>query len=576
MCGIVGIWNQADREAVAQMARSVSHRGPDGLDYRIVGNSSYGASRLAIVGEPYASAIFHDPESGSVIMLNGEIYNIELLRTRLVKSGCVFRTDLESEVILHLYRRDGLNFVRELQGMFAIAIADDSGLVLARDRIGIKPLYYSSTKEGILFGSEIKAILAYPGYHARLNISALEEITVFGYIHSRDTTLFENIHQIEPGTIISFSRDGQQIYKYWRAPEASYFNKERHLDYPTALRQLKSIIIESLDNLLSHGSHPFGIYLSGGIDSTILTLVAKNILGYPVTTFTLSDDSDNADLLAAKEVSNKLGTHHIERKVSVDDYFNTIEHFVEHYEAVVAGGVFDIHGGIAFHLLSETVSNYVKVALSGEGADELFGGYYWIYTHPLGFADRIRNRLRQLCSSGEKVFQIVNNIFPLPEDEFTYRRNLFNALIEGGLSNYHLQSVDRSAGAFGFEVRPAYLFDELADFALNLPIEYKVPDKQITKRILKEVFMPELEKLGLDWVTNRLKIGMPAAISSLEPIINQRINDLFDDTILMHHPLRNYLLSKTDMYLFNIFAKTFLPEDLYALPNCVSEQIPSH
>lgn len=227
-------------------------------------------------------------------------------------------------------------------------------------------------------------------------------------------------------------------------------------------------------------------------------------------------------------------------------------------------------------MLSETVADYVKVALSGEGADELFGGYYWIYTHPLGFADRIRNRLNQLHLSEGSIHQIVNDLFPFPEDELTYRRNAFNALAKGGLANYHLQSVDRSAGAFGFEVRPAYLFDDLSSFALSLPIEYKVPDKQTTKGILKEAFKPELEKLGLDWIPNRLKEGMPAAISNIALIISQRIEDLIDDSALTQHPMRDYLQSKTDIYLFDIFAKTFLPESVYALQDCFSQQVSSH
>lgn len=568
MCGIVGIWNQADREIVAQMAQSVSHRGPDGLDWSIVGHSSVGASRLAIEGDQHASAIYRDMDNNIVVMLNGEIYNIESVRSELVSQGCVFQTDLEIEVLCQLYKRDGVEFVKKLQGMFAIAIIDDNRLVLVRDRFGIKPLYYANLSGRVLFGSEIKSILVHPDVKAHLNIPALEEITVFGYIYSPEKTLFEGIIQVEPGTVVVFSEDGQSIKRFWQIPEASYYNPEYHLDYSNAVIHLRQLIIETMDLLLKHGSHPVGIYLSGGLDSTILALVTRKILGYPVTTFTLADGSETEDLLAARKVSKKLGTKHVERRVTVDDYFNKLNHFVQHYESLVAGGVFDIHGGVAFHLLSETVSEHVKVAYSGEGADELFGGYYWIHTHPLGFSDRIRNRL-QFNPKGNGTHKLVDNLFPLPEDERVYQRNVFDALIKGGLANYHLQSVDRSAGAFGFEIRPAYLSDNLADFALNLPIEYKVPDKQITKRILKEAFRPELEKLGLDWVPNRLKEGMPAAISGLVPIINHQIEDFIVDSALTHHPLRNYLLNKTDIYFYNIFAKAFLAESTYAIQDCI-------
>ena len=571
MCGIAGILNQSDEHVVMKMAQSVAQRGPDGLDLLTMDNGSLGASRLAILGDPNASAIFYDAETNMAIMLNGEIYNIGALRKDLARAGGVFHTDLESEVVLELYRRQGLDFAKRLQGMFAIAILDGNQLILARDRFGIKPLYYADIGHRVLFGSEIKAILAHPEFTAKLYLPALEEINAFGYVYSLDKTLFDGIIQVEPGTVAVFSEGQQALRRFWQAPQASYFDQERHLDFSSAVSGLRNLIIETVELLLSHGNHPIGIYLSGGIDSTILTLVARTILGYPVTTFTLADSSETADLLAAREVAKELGTRHIERRVTVNDYFNSLNHFVQHYEAVVAGGVFDIHGGVAFHLLSEMVSDHVKVALSGEGADELFGGYYWIYTHPLGFADRIKNRLEEMNTNGERVRRIVNNLFPFPENEHVYRRNVFDALIRGGLANYHLQSVDRSSGAFGFEIRPAYLFDDLAAFALNLPIEYKVPNKQVTKWILKEAFKPEFEKLGLDWVVTRLKEGMPAAVSSLAPIISQRIEDSIDDSAFTRHPLRKYLRSKTDMYLFDIFTETFLPEAIYAVQDCATQ-----
>ena len=570
MCGITGIWNQSDNASIAEMTRSLAHRGPDGLDWMIAGNSSVGASRLAIVGDPNASAIIRDSEANISVMLNGEIYNVGDLRTELIAAGFTFHTDLETEVVAKLYTKYGIDFAERLKGMYAIAILDGDCLILARDRFGVKPLYYTKAGHKVIFGSEIKSILVHPDVKACLNIQALEEITVFGYVYSPDKTLFKGITQVEPGTVVIFSEDGQSKKMFWQIPEASYLNPEHHLDYSTAVIQLKQLIIETMDLLLKHGSHPVGIYLSGGLDSTILALVARKIFGYPVTTFTLADGSETADLLAAREVSSKIGTKHVERRVTVDDYFDKLNHFVQHYESLVAGGVFDIHGGVAFHLLSETVSEHVKVAFSGEGADELFGGYYWIHTHPLGFSDRIRNRV-QFIPNENGTHTLVNSLFPLPEDEYVYQRNVFDALIKGGLANYHLQSVDRSAGAFGFEIRPAYLFDDLAAFALNLPIEYKALNKQLTKRILREAFKPELEQLGLDFVLTRLKEGMPAAVSGLAPLITERMEAAIDDSAFSQHPLKSYLRCKSDLYLFNVFAETFHLGVECALQDCVTQ-----
>jgi asparagine synthase (glutamine-hydrolysing) len=207
MCGIVGILNQSDEQIVMKMVQSVAHRGPDGLDSLITQYGSLGASRLAIMGNPNASAIFYDAETNVEVMLNGEIYNIEALRQDLAADGCVFHTDLESEVISKLYKREGLDFATQLKGMFAIAILDGDQLVLARDRFGIKPLYYAKIGQRVLFGSEIKAILAHPEFKAKLYLPALEETNVFGYIHSLDRTFFDGITQVEPGTVVAFCED---------------------------------------------------------------------------------------------------------------------------------------------------------------------------------------------------------------------------------------------------------------------------------------------------------------------------------------------------------------------------------
>ncbi len=556
MCGIAGIWNQADEGIMRAMVQAVAHRGPDGLAWSASGRHSVGAARLAIVGDPTAPAVFRDPITGLIALLNGEIYNYHSLRMELHRQGDFFRTDLEAEVICRLYARYGAGFASRLKGMFAIAILDGDRLVLARDRFGIKPLYYVQQGGKVAFGSEIKALLACPGITPQLNLAALAQIAVFGYICSPTYTLFLGIRQVQPGSVLVFDVDKTQVCRFGELPPARYLGESEEDDYEAAVAHLREHIIEMTATLLSHGNQPKGLYLSGGLDSSTIALVARAILGQPLSTFTLGDSRAGEDFAAARAVAARLGTQHVARVVDVEDYFAALDDFVYHYEMLVAGGVFDIHGAMAFHLLTETVSQHVRVAFSGEGADELFGGYYWIYTHPLGFSDRIRARLQQLPRESQ-VWRQVEDLFPQPEDELAYRRNLLDALVRSGLANYHLQSVDRSCGAFGFEVRPAYLYDDLADYALSLPIEYKVPDGNTTKRILRDAFRPEFKQLGLEWVLTRRKLGMPAALGNLAGLIAERMAAEVTDADFASHPLRPYLASKVDVYLFRKFAECF-------------------
>ena len=441
--------------------------------------------------------------------------------------------------------------------MFAIAIIDDSQLVLARDRFGIKPLYYTEVDKSVLVCSEIKGILCHPKVSPILNTTALEETRVFGYVHSQDETFFQSIKQVSPGTAMCFNSGGIISHQcFGTLPKARYLNGFPVYDYPAATRETRRRVIQAAERMFQHGSMEKGLYLSGGIDSTTLALVARRELGYPLQTFTLADSPDTDDLKAARMVAQTLGTEHREFLVSIEDYWRWLPDYVAHYESLMAGGVFHIQGGLAFHMLSRFVAQHVRVAFSGEGADELFGGYYWIYTHPLGFSDRIRGNLSAV-KENERLRNLVETLFPQPEEEKLYRRNLFDDLLRGGLSNYHLQSVDRSGGAFGFEIRPLYLDDDLSQWAMELPIEYKVPDKNMTKKILRDAFEEDYKKLGLAWVPKRLKMGMPSAIAKLDTEIHKKVDQAISDEEIHQHPLGKILGSKINLLIFDIFDHIF-------------------
>ena len=557
MCNIIVTYNEARPEILRAMAKTVRHRGPDSLEVWHNARHGIAACRLSIFGDPNAPMIYHDACTGRTVLINGEIYNYVDLWKELNRAGEFACTDLEAELIARLFQLHGESFAEKLQGMFAIVILDGYRIVLARDRFGIKSLYFTRLGKRILFSSEIKGILAHPDVTPALNPIALRETRVFGYVVSSDRTFFQDIYQIKPGHVRTIDEAGrEQEQPFGSIPKAHYMNGRPNPDYAESVRTTRKMMLDTVDKMFGHGDMDKGIFLSGGVDSSTIALAASLHNGKRVRTFTLADSDDTPDLLAARQVARALKTEHREYRVTSRDYWRWLPDYVAHFEGLMAGGVFHIQGGLAFHILTSFISQQVKVAFSGEGADELFGGYYWIYTHPLGFSDRIRNNLATI-SDDPDLSSVVDGLFPEPEDEVVYRKNLFDFLLRGGLANYHLQSVDRSAGAFGMEIRPLYLGDSLSQWAMNLPIEYKVPDKQTTKKILKDAFRQDFIKLGLETVLTRQKMGMPSAISNIDKEIMETVEKAITAEDVVVHPLGAILGSKINLLMFDLFEHIF-------------------
>jgi asparagine synthase (glutamine-hydrolysing) len=498
-------------------------------------------------------------EGGSLVLLNGELYDYRGLADGL-GLATLDPLDPEADLIHRLAQYDGLHGLTRLRGMFSVVVMDDKRTLLARDRLGIKPLFYSVVDGEVVFGSEMKAVLADPRVPTMLDEQALDETAVFGYISSPDRTPFANIKQVPPGSIVEVSDGRVRVHRYWEPEPARHVGAESCADSAEAVLDC---LRNGLEQMLQHDPLEKGFYLSGGVDSSLLVMLAAQAHGEAPLTFTLADRDDTPDLLAARAVANAVGANHHEFRVTLDDYLQELPIFVQHYENVIAGGVFDIHGGMAYQMLSRKISEHVRVAFSGEGADELFGGYYWSYTHPLGFSDRIRGRLEAI-GSPDAVAEQVDALFPRPEDESAYRRNLFDFLIRGGLSNYHLWSVDRSCSAFGFEVRPAYLHDDLVELALSLPVEAKVLGRD-TKRVLKAAARPVFEHYGVSHLLGRQKFGMPAAVDRIAPQVEDLACGLVSDADLASHPSRRLVKSPLDAVMFDLFHYVFV-ENRGALP----------
>ncbi len=557
MCGICGVAGRADSVMAERMLTSIGHRGPDSFDISTSGHASVGGCRLAIIGS--TSSPLPRSEGPAVLLFNGEIYNYRALACDLAVSP-LDSLDPEAHLIQLLIEREGWGGLARLHGMFSVVAIGPERMLLARDRLGIKPLFYSTVGDEVVFGSEMKAILAHPGVSTTLDEQALDETAVFGYMSSRERTPFASIKQVPPGSVVEIAGGSVRVHQYWEPEPARNGEEESSAHQAEGVREC---LRSGLAQMLEHDPLGKGFYLSGGVDSSLLVMLAAQSQADPPLTFTLADADDVPDLLAARSVAKAVGADHHEFRVTVADYLRELPVFVHHYENVVAGGVFDIHGGMAFQMLSRRISEHVRVAFSGEGADELFGGYYWSYTHPLGFSDRIRGRL-EAVGSPSAVAEQVSSLFPHPEDESVYRRNLFDFLIRGGLSNYHLWSVDRSCSAFGFEVRPAYLHDDLVELALSLPIEAKVLGSE-TKRVLKEAARPLFDYYGVSELLNRKKTGMPAAVERIAPQIETLARELVSEADLASHPFRRWVKSPLDAVMFDLFHHMFV-DNRGALP----------
>jgi len=560
MCGICGYFGKNDLLLLNRMLNVIRHRGPD--DYRLcrVGEHCMGAARLEIEGGAEATQPLVDDETGIAIVFNGEIYNYKNLYDDLVKNGVKNFPRTEIEVIKNLYLHDSDTFPAKLRGMFAIVVLDTWGkrIILTRDPIGIKPLYYTIQGDKLTFASEIKGLLQIETLTPELDIEVLEGLMTFGYVFQQDRTLFKNIFQVKPGTTMTF--DGHRISEsvYYEIPPAKYMDKNAgNVSLDESANIIRQLFEDAVQAQMNHGDQGKAFYLSGGVDSTFMVSAAAQISSYPITAYTLANDESSEDLQYARKVSKALNIEHREISVDMRDYLDAVPDYIHHYENIIAGGVFDIHGGIAFHILSKEISKEFKIAFSGEGADELFGGY-WTYTYPLGFADRIKKRCLQVGAQGS-VKKELDELFPQPEDALIYRKNLLNWLVKGGLSNYHLCCIDRSCGAFGFEIRPVYLDLMLMDKALRLPIEFKLGSAGVqTKLILKEAARPLFGKLGLEAILSRQKLGMPWAVRNLELQIKNWFENRITGKHLLKHPYRRFLSEKIEVCMFDLFYYIFI------------------
>jgi len=374
MCGIAGVMKfghdaRTDSGVVRRMCSAMTHRGPDDEGVYADGPAAIGMRRLSIIDV----AGGHQPlsnENGTIwIVFNGEIYNHAELRKGLEERGHRYRTNSDTETIVHLYEEYGRGCVTHLRGMFAFAIWDreNGKLFVARDRLGIKPLYYRITDDSFLFGSEIKVILAHGGFRPDFHLSALPEYLAFGYL-SGEETFFNGILKLMPGHWLEVNERGElKIEQYWDL-DTSTMEPVRDESY--YVQTYREMLEQAVSSHLMSDVH-LGVFLSGGVDSSVVAALMTKFRREPIETFSVGyAEQSYSELPYARTVSKHLNSVHHEVLVSETDFFDALPKLIWHEDEPVVWP-----SSVSLYFVARLARERVTVVLTGEGSDETLGGY---------------------------------------------------------------------------------------------------------------------------------------------------------------------------------------------------------
>ncbi len=373
MCGICGIFHfdgaPVDRQLLGAMTSVIKHRGPDGDGCYVAPGIGLGHRRLSIIDIGGGAQPISNEDDTIHIVFNGEIYNYLELREELKQHGHIFKTQSDTEVIIHGYETWGMDCVKRFNGIFAFALWDEKSrrLFLARDHLGVKPLYYVTVKNKLLFASEIKSLLQDKDVKREVDINSLQELFTFRYVPS-PRTLFKDILKLPPASSMDCSADGIRTSKFWGwKPLIDYSRKEEDL-----VEQYQALLEDAI-RLQLRSDVPVGLFLSSGIDSAAILAIMTQRVNNPVYSFTIGfeggEKTNETD--DARQLANRFGTQHTEMIVTPDDYEKYYENYLWDIEEPVGNET-----AAAFYFVSKIASRKVKVALTGQGADEPWAGYH--------------------------------------------------------------------------------------------------------------------------------------------------------------------------------------------------------
>lgn len=549
MCGIAGIYGREDKELIKRMVSRMEHRGPDDKGYHLDEGISLGMARLSIIDVEGGKQPIYNEEGNICIILNGEIYNFMKLKSELKEKGHDFTTRSDTEVLVHLYEEYSQNLVEKLEGMFAFAIwdSDKKEVFLARDRLGIKPLYYTVIDSNFIFASEIKSILEC-GISREVDRIALANYFSLRYVPA-PRTMFKGVYKLKPAHYLIVNESGVSEKKYWNL-ESKPINGSQDYFEEKIIDGLK----ESVEKRLI-ADVPLGAFLSGGIDSSAIVALMSQLKGEPVKTFSVGFVGEEYDERShASYVADHFDTDHHEIEVRIDR-LDLLPKIVEHFDEPIADAA-----ALPTYLISEFASKKVKVVLTGEGGDEMFGGYER-YLSELRFNkyfSSIPNPLRRtlkvfevmpienkytsfLSSRTDEVNSYVSRLegFNNPsvlnenvndevktmvEESFQnradYLTKMINFDVNYWLPDELLMKVDKMSMANSLEARVPFLDHHFVEFAYNIPSHYKIYNGT-EKYILKKAARRILPKEVIERKKHGFSVPIKAWFKESGDIINQ-------------------------------------------------------
>jgi len=538
MCGIVGLMyhdaqKACEKNAIVKMRDVMTYRGPDDAGLYLDGNLGLGHRRLSIIGLTTGHQPLSNEDDTLWIVFNGEIYNYRELKEGLIKKGHVFRTESDTEVILHLYEEEKEKCVNSLNGMFAFAIWNtrNRSLFIARDRMGIKPLYYANNKDVFAFSSEIKSLLECDQIPKSCNDESVLEYFLFKNV-AGENTLYKGVNALLPGHTMTIDADGKlSINQYWEPYQQEVL---QNIGYDEAMEEMERLLVDSV-RIRMISEVPLGTFCSGGVDSSLVTAIAAQQVDHPVNTFSVGFyESGYDETHFARIVSDKYHTHHHEVKLSEKEYMDLLPKMIWHNDEPL-----NFSNSVHIYAISKLAKQHVTVVLTGEGADELFMGY------PRYQIPKLLSHIRRYGAIGRFLINLATGIT---------KDHRFQKLEKFAKSNHYDTLIFNSTGADPDEFEKMYLGSNKGYGTYRMD---RLKQAEYTKNLLDNVSLLDQHTYLVSILYRQDKMSMAASVEARVPFLDYRLVE-FANKLPEKYKLRGLSTKK----MVKDLSKKYLPHSI--------------